>query len=154
MASGYLTERQLEDQLELPAGLPLTELAAGDNLVLATVQLNSARQRLSHRVLFVHVVGRNPAAPETPTKVNASLGYAYVALFDAADQRVAASETIAGQTGPLNLPLTATRTGTLSLSGPVTGSAVYTLKLVNNCADVDLKVCVTGQLRVNLNANP
>jgi len=151
---GYLTERQLYDKIDIPVSIPATEVLPGDDIIVSTFQLTTPRQRAVHRVCELLVTARTPESPDNPQKVDSALGYAYVAIFDASGTRVAATETIIAQTGPFNVPATSARLQPAEIAGPSTGVSVYTVRIVNNCADVAIKAVVTGQIRIELNSNP
>src|SRR3954469_14950984 len=86
--SGYLTERQLDDKVDLPLGLPLTEILPGDSVIIGVVQLNSPNQKLTHRFAQVKIIDRDPVSPNTPAKINGAKGYAYAAIFDGSGAEV------------------------------------------------------------------
>lgn len=150
--SGYLTERQFNDVIELPISIPAVELPPGYSVVLGVVQLDGARQRLTNRVLQLWLVGRDPATPSAPTKLGAG-GYAYVEFYDAAGVAIAGSRVDAGDE-TLSIPVAGILETELTVPGSDSAPVTVTAKLVNNCVDVTLIAVVVGSIRLDLNVNP
>lgn len=78
----YLTERKLSNTLDIPVGLPTTEIKMGDWVVIGTVKI-SAPTRLTYRMLNLNFVSSTvPLVNLTSdNRIVPNFGLCYVGLF-------------------------------------------------------------------------
>jgi hypothetical protein len=169
---GYLTQEQLDQQLDLPVELPLTDLPPNQWLVVSSFRLDSP-QAFTLRWLQLHLIAMDPVdsqgntvvvapdaqgncvfPPQGPVLVTPGLGLCYLALYRAFDPTKQPSFQ-AAQEAPLfidfvpNLlpPLYAIRSLTPTTYSP---AGVYSFVVVNNTENQLESLAVSGQVRVNL----
>jgi hypothetical protein len=168
----YVTQDQLDAQLDLPVQLSLTDLPANQWLIVATFRLDSP-QAFVLRWLQLHLIELVPVDstgntlvvlpdaqgncvfPATgPQLVTAGLGLVYLGLYRAFDPLKQPSFQ-AAQEAPLFIdynpallpPLYAIR----SLEPTTYASpGVYSFVVVNNTTNQLARVSVEGQVRLNL----
>ena len=169
---GYLTQDQLDQQLDLPVQLPLTDLQAEQWLIISTFELVSP-QAFTLRWLQLQLIAMSAVygsgstivvAPDSvgncvfpaqgPNLVVPTLGLAYVGLYNAFDPLHQPSFQ-AAQEAPLYIPYNAEllppQYAVRSLSPTIYAAAgVYSFVVVNNTTNQLQSVSVSGQVRVNL----
>jgi hypothetical protein len=152
MSTGYLVERQLEDNIALPLSLPATLLEPDSEIILSVVQLSGSSQRLKHLWMQIKIIERDPATPANPTVSDPTNGFVYGGIFDSDGVVVAGSTTQCTDT-TLDPPLLGSGPAAdVDLLGPVSPAVEeYTYKIVNNCHSTSVQVVATGAWRVVLN---
>jgi hypothetical protein len=152
----YLTENKLSNLVELPIALPATTLKQGDWVVVATVKLVSP-QRLSLRALTMQLLEATVDIGDivTGNKVVPNLGLAYYVLRK---DYVSGSPGGAGALDYLKLD----GVGAVARStvpAVFVGPGNYSVIIANNMQtstestiteDIDFKVLMTGQFRLEL----
>ena len=169
---GYLTQDQLDQQLDLPVELPLTDLPANQWLVVSSFRLDTP-QAFTLRWLQLHLIamqavdstgsvvvvtpdaqGNCVFPPQGPNLVVPGLGLCYVALYRAFDPGKQPSFQ-AAQEAPLFIDYVAGQVPPLyavrSLAPTTYASAgVYSFVVVNNTDNQLESLAVSGQVRLNL----
>lgn len=161
-----ITQKTLDDRIELPVALPLTDLEKADWIIVATMKIVYPAKLYFKwlNLMLTTVVGT-----DTTTMVNSGRpGMAYVGIFK--DYNVSTlpdpgSLQNEGTTDDLIIvtgPGTAIRPNTpesthptLELSDTSTGGigTKYTFIAVNNLVNSAVKISVNGQVLVRLNPN-
>ena len=169
---GYLTQDQLDQQLDLPVQLPLTDLQASQWLIISTFEITSP-QAFTLRWLQLQLTamsavdstgGTVVVTPDAsgncvfpaqgPSLVVPTLGLVYVGLYSALDPLQQPSFQ-AAQEAPLYIPYNAAllppQYAVRSLKPTIYASAgIYSFVVVNNTTNQLQSVSVSGQVRVNL----
>jgi hypothetical protein len=168
----YVTLDQLDQQLDVPVQLPLTDLPANQWLIVSTFRIDTP-QAFTLRWLQLHLiemeaVGSTGAVVVTtpnaqgecvfpaqgPNLVVPTLGLVYVGLYTGFDDQQVPSFQ-AAQEAPLYIPYNAALLPpqyAIRPLAPTTYAAagVYSFVIVNNTTNQLERVSVSGQVRVNL----
>lgn len=156
----YLTERKLNNTLDLPINLPAAEIKMGDWLVLATVQLESPAL-LTYQMLHLNFASTTVALSNltSSNRIVPNFGLCYVGLFynyTSGDPSTLATldvvqATNLGVVSRNASPIVATTAGSYSwiAVNNIQYSADNALLNVNDSADFTLSC--TGQARIELN---
>lgn len=159
----YITDKQLEDRIDLPIALPATEVKRNSWLVVATYAVQ-APMKLSFRFLQLQliaaeVVGGEEGDTETEFSsqlINPSKGLCYCAIYQGyALENPATLPNV----GTLNDIIVADKVGIFSrptatplvIDGPAVSNH-YSIVLANNTDNTDLKLVLNGHIRLDLNA--
>lgn len=168
----YLTQDQLDQQLDLPVQLPLTDLPADQWLVVSTFEINTP-QAFSLRWLQLHLIAQSAVGstggavvvtPDSsgncvfpaqgPSLVVPTLGLVYVGLYSNFNT-LQPPALQAAQEAPLYIPYNAALLPPQYAIRSLTPTAysspgVYSFVIVNNTLNQLQSVAVSGQVRVNL----
>ena len=169
---GYLTQDQLDQQLDLPVQLPLTDIPPNQWLVVSTFLINTP-QAFTLRWLQLHLIAQSATnslgstvvvTPDAsgncvfpaqgPNLVVSTLGLVYVGLYSAFDPLKQPSLQ-AAQEAPLYVPYNAALLPPQFAVRALTSTTyispgVYSFVVVNNTTNQLQSVSVSGQVRVNL----
>ena len=160
----YLTDSMLRNINDVPVALPATRLTANTWLVVATIQLSSRVTAnfgwLQLQLLDAIAQSDGSTVDLTSQTVvadvathNTNYGLAYIGIG-----KDLASTSIDPATlqfiGTVEDVLTLSSKGVVTRSMTaaqleITAAGTYSFILVNNCVDVDLRLAVTGVVRVN-----
>ena len=157
-----MTESKLRETLDLPIALPTTEILMGDWIIAASIKLISP-MRLTYRYANLHLLSANvdTSLIGSSNRVNPSLGIAFLGLYYNYVSGHPAS------TSSLDvLPLSSVGVVYRSTSSPVyfVEPGIYSVIIANNCkasssssiptdTSIDLKLCATGMIRLELDKN-
>jgi len=142
MSSGLVTQPRLDMIVDLPIGLAQAKLPRATSIVMASIVVGLG-QRLRLGWLSLQLVRLSAT---TPSRLNTSLGIAYVGVF-------------AGGAELARIP-TGTALCVISLNGPfvkllnpyvardMEGPDVVNVVAVNNTSNVDMEVVVTGSAKL------
>lgn len=159
----YITDKQLEDRLDLPISLPVTELKSNSWLVVATYALQTPMEFqfrfLQLQLISAEVVGGEEGDTETEFSsklINPSKGLCYCGIYQGYTFENPSS---LANIGTLNDLIVADKVGIFSrpteiplvISGPAV-SQHYSVVVANNTENTNLKLLVNGHLRLDLNA--
>lgn len=150
----YITEKQFDDQLDLPISLPLTEIEPADWIILTTNRITNPQQ-FTFRWLELQLVSISGV---TTPLVTVGRGLVYVALF----KNFPPLSSPGGQVPVGNFATdliqisavgVAQRSPTTSLvvTEPPATSDVYNFVIANNTVNATLRVSVNGSVRMQLN---
>lgn len=169
---GYLTQDQLDQQLDLPVELPLTDLPANRWLIVSSFRLDTP-QAFTLRWLQLHLIDMQTTSdtgglvvvapdaqgncvfpPQGPILVVPGLGLCYIALYRAFDPTKQPSFQ-AAQEAPLFIPYTPGLLPPLYAIRALTptiyaAAGVYSFVVVNNTSNQLQSLAVSGQVRINL----
>ncbi len=142
----FITPAGFDRSLGISFNLPQSLLAANTAEQVAIFTLNR-EMTVEIAWLCLHLVKMNSSPVSMPTKVNTSLGSAFIGLYG---DRAELIESPAGQ--PLvyvacQLPGAAAADPSYLVN---LSPGVYSLLAVNNLVDTPLEVSVSGALRANL----
>jgi hypothetical protein len=150
----YLTDKQLNDVLDLPVSLPASQLKADTWLVLASVRLVSP-QKLTYRHLQLQLL--DFTANGDIVYSDSARGLVYVAIFkdyDVSQRPGGANSPVIPQGSNQDL-IVASDVGIISRDQSIpldlTASGDYSFVIVNNTTNVELRAAVNGQIRLALN---
>jgi hypothetical protein len=155
----FLTERKLDNTLDLPINLPATEIKMGDWVVIATIRL-SAPSRLTFRMLHLNFISSTFGLDKirAQNRINANGSFCYTGLY---------FNYSSGDPGSLSA-LDIVKTNTLGLTTRTSSAIVrtepgtYSWIAVNNIQwsdqnalltiqdSADFRMCITGQCRMEL----
>jgi hypothetical protein len=155
----YLTESKLESILDLPVSLSGTEIKQGDWLLISSIKI-SQPMSLTVRFMSLQLMSCSVDVTRIGTlnRIYGNLGYVYLAL------RNDYTGSSPGASGALE-SLVATDIGIFNrdITTPLTiiTPGTYSWLLVNNMkadansavppsVSIDFRVCLTGQVRLNL----
>jgi hypothetical protein len=144
MNNGHVTEARLNEIRYLHAPLPQTDVRSDDSIVVSSTKLNLGETLrigwLSLQLLKIDLT------TVTPVRINNSLGFAYLGIFAGGFEPLRR---------PSGLPITF-----INLSGPnvkvmnpyidrtFSGPDVIEIVAVNNTADTDIEIMVSGSLKL------
>lgn len=160
----YITQKELDDRMDLPIALPVTELKPNSWLIASVYQIQQPMQLtfrfLQLQLLSVEVTGGQ--AGDTETEFSSDLldqakGLVYAAILpDYSGQSPYGLASI----GTLNDIIIADKVGIFSRATEnpliVKGTNIpkhYSVILVNNTSNTIAKALLNGQMRLDLNAS-
>lgn len=156
MNTSFLTEKQLDDRLDLPLILPLTKLKATDWLLLGTISIPT-NASLTYRFLQLHLIGKTSTLGNstlTPTRLDQGFGMAYIAIYksyvvtsDPKSLSRVGTAADAVSADDLGVYQRDTTKDALVLND---SGGQYSFVLVNNTSDYDLRLSVNGTVRMSL----
>lgn len=159
----YLTERQLNNTLDVPVNLPSTEIKMGDWLIVASIKI-AAPMRLTYRFMNLQLIAASVDLEDIRpvNRVNPNLQLAYVGLY---------FNYISGSPGGLPAldALKTNRFGVVTRSGPsiiAATAGTYSWIAVNNMkasgdstaiipvtTSIDFRLNIVGQTRIEIDAS-
>jgi len=156
----YLTESKLANVIDIPVGLPLTELKMGDWVIVSSFKLISPMKiTYQHVNLQLTSCSVDTGLIAASNRVFGNLGLAYLAL------RLNYSAGSPGASGALD-SFSISALGSFNRSGPVvtlTTPGIYSWIVANNMqpssssavptsSSIDFKLSVTGAARLELDS--